>query len=166
VGKVKSKKKAFADDAAPLKEAPPRRIAHESPVQRLRRHEHIDIWEHTAADEIVAAYQLSIGLPVSRDADLGIPRGDLNPNGADAAAARRSDILVTYQKWRAELAGTAWLSVAMDVLFAERQLHDIDAARQQRKGTARGVFIAAIRHFAAMRGNIPPNARDWKLTVK
>lgn len=140
------------------------RVAHESPLARLKRMGALNVWELTAADEIIAAFALSIGSPVSRDADLGIPTV-ARPDAADQSMAKRCDVLATYQKWRQELTGTVWLSVAVDVLLRERDPRDIDQVRQQRKGTAREVLMAAIRHFAALRGNLPRSARDWKLTI-
>jgi hypothetical protein len=133
----------------------------EAPLARLKRS--LSIYEHTAADEIVAAHHLAAGLPAPRDPDLGIPSSELRSDAADDMAARRSDLCRVYSQWTSDLQGTIYLAVATAVLFVEHDPRRIDELRSQRKGTAKAQLIAAIRHFAALRGNVPAGIRDWKL---
>lgn len=160
VAKKKKPKKAFAGEAR----IEALKATQESPLQRLRSREHIDVWEHTAADEIIAAHQMVNGMPVARDSDLGMPQG-MRHGLADNEAAKRIDIVDTYQVWRKDLAGTPMLAVTMKVLFSEVDPRYFDNLHRWRKGTARGHLIAALRHYAALRGNVPRGVRDWKLTV-
>lgn len=140
-------------------------VASASPVQKLLRKELIDVFEHTAADEILAAYCITVGAPVRRDADLGLPQHGMRPGLADHSAAKRIDIVDTYHRWRAELAGKPQLAVAMAALLQEQDPRHLDASHGWRKGTARLHLIAALRHYAALRGNTPKGADGWKMPV-
>ncbi len=162
MAKPKSKKpksKAFAGAAAPLKT--PTRVAHESPLARLKRLHQVTIHEHTAADEIIAAYQLSVGLPVARDADLGIPT-NLSPTAADSGAARRSDILVAYTTWRADLAKELPGLVTTWTLLDELSFRDIERRAGLRNGSGLSFLLQGLRHYAALRGNVPRGVTGWK----
>lgn len=125
----------------------------------------MDIYHLTAADEILAAFKMSVGLPVQRDPDLNIPV----PTRADAAddrAAHRSDLTHTYPAWRRDLVDTIPLRVADAVLFRERSLTDLDRLNRWRKGTARKHLDTALKHFAALRGNVPRGmAKEWRYSV-
>lgn len=162
VGKAKPKKKAFAGAAAPLKEAPPRRVAHESPLARLKRTGALNVWELTAADEIIAAFALSTGSPVSRDADLGIPRGDPRPDAADSGAARRSDLSVSYATWCADLGRETAGLVTVWTLLDELPLRECERRAGLRNGTGLACLLVGLRHYAALRGNVPRSAAGWK----
>jgi hypothetical protein len=121
----------------------------------------LDVYEFTAADEIMAGFQMSRGLPVTRDPCLGLPVPDFRFDAADERAAKQSDLLDLYGRWRTDLHGTDVLAIADAVIIAEQSLTDIDADRRQRKGTARQVLGQALRHFAWLRS--PKNApKDWK----
>lgn len=135
----------------------------EAPIARLVRNEQLDIYEHTAADEIVAAHGMSIGEQVARDPDLGIP-SDPQPHAADNAAAHRVDILAKFGQWKRDLRSTVPGRVALGVLFDETQLRLFDSREHWRKGTAREHLRVALRHFAALRGNVPKGARGWKFS--
>lgn len=132
-----------------------------SPLSRLRNS--LDVYEFTAADEIIAGFQMSQGLPVARDESLGLPSGDFRFDSADDHAAKQSDLIETYGQWRADLHGTDELAIADAVIIAERALADLDASRHQRKGTARELLGRALRHFAWLRA--PKRApRDWEFS--
>jgi hypothetical protein len=135
----------------------------ESPLQVLKRRGALSVYELQAADEILAAHAMESGSPVARDPDLGITL-DLRPDAADDQAARRSDLLRVYTKWRAELAGRVEQGVVRYVLFSELTLRQVDEKFGQRHGTAKRHLLAGLRHFAALRGNVPRGARGWKLT--
>lgn len=135
----------------------------ESPLARLKRRGTLNVFELTAADEILHAYNLSIGAPSTRDPDLGIPRGEARPDSATAAAATRIDVITTLQRWRKDLTGKLPGIITAAALFAERDLRALDAMHHWRKGTAQRYLLAGIRHFAALRGNTPRSARNWKL---
>ncbi len=139
-----------------------RRINLTSPLARLVKSHALDIYEHTAADEIIAADHMSHGLPVSRDMDLDIPMAPMRFDAADDHQARRVDIARIYPAWRQDLASTYALAVTDTVLFSEISLTAIDEHQHWRRGTARMHLKVALRHFAALRGNVPRDARDWK----
>lgn len=151
---TKKEKKAAA--------GPSRRYITDSPLSRLISNGVLNIYEHTAADEIIAAYRMGAGLPVSRDPLLDIPRPIMQFDAADERAAKRSDLSKAFPTWKLSLQGTPELMVAMAVLITEQDPRDIDARLHQRRGTARTHLISALRHFAAIRGNVPRGARDWK----
>lgn len=138
--------------AAPLQRMPV------SPLARLKPY--MDIFQHTAADEILAASSMAAGLPVTRDPDLDIPL-PARPDGADGHAAGRMDLTRVAVQWRRDLADTVALRIADAVLFHERPLVDLDATNRWRKGTARDHLAIALKHFAALRGNVPNGAR-WR----
>lgn len=142
--------------------APPRHVT-ASPLDTLKRRGVLNIWEHTAADEIIAAHQIASGNPVRRDPDLGIVPGPARSDAADAAAARRCDILVTFATWKADLSRSWYYAVCMRVLIDEHNLSSVDTWGGWRKGTAKGYLLTGLRHFAALRGNVPPRASDWKV---
>lgn len=131
-----------------------------SPLSRLKNS--LDIYEFTAADEIIAAFRMANGLPVSRDPDLDIPISPLRFGAADEHAAKVTDLVRIYLSWRRDLAGTAALSVVDAVLMTETPLSELDARAKARKGTAREHLATALKHFAALRGNVPRGARNWK----
>jgi hypothetical protein len=136
----------------------------EAPLARLVRLEQLSVYEHTAADEIVAAYRMSCGLPVTRDDTLGI-RLDMRPDAADDGAARRADLTTKYRQWCADLAGTPTLMVVMEVLFRERGLREMETANRWRNGKAKTFLLKGLRHFAALRGNAPRGAKGWKIVA-
>ena len=130
-----------------------------SPLSRLKSS--LDVYEFTAADEIMAGFQMSRGLPVTRDPNLGLPTPDFRFDAADERAAKQSDLIDLYGRWRSDLHGSDALAIADAVIISERALADIDANRHQRKGTARQLLGQALRHFAWLRS--PKNApRDWR----
>lgn len=139
----------------------------ESPLARLIRKKVLSIYEHTAADEIIAAYQMSQGLAVSRDASLGIPSSNPRPDAADDSAARRSDVLAKYHVWRADLlsSGVPAYTAVTSVLFHEESMRQIERTQGWRNGTATGHLLVGLRHFAALRGNVPRDARGWKISM-
>lgn len=153
-GKLKPRK----PKAAPA----PTRHRSASPLETLVKRGVLNIHEHTAADEIIASYQMAAGRPVTRDPDLGIVPSPARPDGADGAAARRCDILVTYGRWKADLAREWPFVVTIRVLLEEQTLSDVDTWGGWRKGTARDHLLAGLRHFAALRGNTPRGVRGWK----
>lgn len=136
----------------------------ESPISRLKRH--LDIWTFTAADDILAAYRASAGILSARDPDMDVPPPPPRPDAADDFAAHQSDLMRCYQQWRTDLAGTKGLLVTQQVLFMERSLRAIDTAQRTRKDTAVKFLIVTLRHFAALRGNVPRGAGSWRLTLK
>jgi hypothetical protein len=141
-----------------IKRVPPSLRLSASPLSRLKSY--MDIYQLTAADEILAAFKMSVGLPVQRDPDLDIPL-PTRTDAADEHAAHRSDLVHTYPAWRRDLVDTVVLRVADAVLFHETALCDIDATNRWRKGTAREHLAVALKHFAALRGNCPRGAH-WR----
>lgn len=139
-----------------------KRLPH-SPLSRLKAG--MDVYEFTAADELLAAFRMANGLPVARDPDLDIPMA-LRFDAADEHQAKRNDLVRVYETWRRDLAGTQPLRIVDAVLFAEIPLCDIDANQRWRKGTAREHLTTALRHFAALRGNTPRGVRGWKYERK
>ena len=133
-----------------------------SPLSRMK----LDLYQHTAADEILTAFRMANGLPVSRDPDLGIPARDPQFDDADEHMVRQSDLVRVYTAWRHDLRGTDALRVVDAVMFAEVPLLEIDATRVQRKGTAREHLAVGLKHFSALRGNVPAGVRDWKYEAK
>jgi hypothetical protein len=131
----------------------------------MKRRGSLNVWELTAADELLHAYHISVGAPAPRDSDLGIPKGESRPGAADDLAARRVDLLVTYQKWRAQLADSVVLASVRAVLFHDESLSRLDRTKRWRNGTAKQNLLAGLRHFAALRGNTPRAARGWKMAV-
>ncbi len=135
-----------------------------SPLLRLKST--LDVYEFTAADEIMAAHAMSIGQAVARDPSLGLPASTPRSDAADNAAAHRVDLLAKYREWCADLRGTTPFAVACDTLINETALRQIDADRRWRNGTARTHLLTALRHFAALRGNVPNGARNWKIATR
>lgn len=132
-----------------------------SPLARL--HRTLDIYELTAADEIIAAFRMINGQPVTRDPTLGIPVGDIRPDAADDHAAFRSDLVTAYPSWRKDLGESLALTIAEATLIEERSLTALDALYGWRKGTARKHLATALRHFAYLRRNTPRGAgREWR----
>lgn len=131
-----------------------------SPLSRLKNS--LNVYEFTAADEIIAAFRMANGLPVSRDPDLDIPVAPLRFDAADEHAAKVTDLVRIYLGWRRDLAGTDALTVVDAVLMTETPLSELDARAKARKGTAREHLATALKHFAALRGNVPRGARNWK----
>lgn len=148
--------------AAPPAAAPTPRVRRLTPVQRLARRGVLNIYEHTAADEILHAYHVSVGVGGERDDALGLPRSAPRAGGAEHVAAWRIDLLRVFHQWKAELRGRAEFDAAIAVLIEERPLRDLDAAAGTRKGTSKERMLAALRHFAALRGNTPRGVR-WRL---
>lgn len=128
----------------------------------MKRKGALSVHELTAADELIAAFHVVAGQPVARDCDLGI-RHEARPGAADEAAARRSDMVMKFRQWRNDLHETLPLRIAQDVLFAETEPRESDRKNRWRKGTSEQYVITAVRHFAALRGNTPRGAHDWKV---
>jgi hypothetical protein len=142
-----------------IKRAPLHRLA-AAPLARLRAF--MDVYQFTAADEILAAFRMQSGLPVVRDPDLDIPLSPARPDAADDHAARRTDLTGVQRQWRDDLRDSVPLRVADAVLFRETPLSALDVANRWRKGTARAHLEIALKHFAALRGNCPRGTRrEW-----
>lgn len=152
--------------AVPATESPQCVRVMESPLARLKRRGALNVWELTAADEIIAAYHMAAGAPVVRDADLGVPSASLRPGAADEQAARRSDLSRVFAQWQRELNGTAARAAVLGILVRETPLREIERRHAWRNGTATRYLIAGLRAFAALRGNTPRWARDWKWAGK
>lgn len=135
------------------------RIAHLTPIQRLARRGELNVYEQTAADEILHAYHVSIGVARSRDHSLGLPSTGLRAGAAEKEAAYRLDLVRTYARWKDELRGRPEFDAAVAVLIEERSLRDLTG-----KNAAKERLIAGLRHWAAMRGNTPRGCgREWKI---
>lgn len=138
----------------------------ESPLSRMKRYGSINVYELTAADELLAAFHMTIGTPVSRDTDLGIPATERRSDSADNTAAHRLDMVAKYRQWELDVAKhsrPARVAVRA-ILFGETPMRQVERVEGWRNGTARTHFIAGLRHFAALRGNTPRGARGWKIT--
>lgn len=136
-------------------------VLKESPVERMGRLGRLNVWEMTAADDLVRAFRTSAGLGASRDPLLG--SGDGPRFGmADAAAVGRIDAIEQYRRWRRDLSGSGPLVAAVSILFDENTLRETEDTYHWRHGHGGQLLIAALRHFAALRGNTPRGARDWK----
>jgi hypothetical protein len=134
----------------------------DAPITLLRAE--LNIWEMTAAEDLLAAYRKSFGVSAARESDYEAPLGEMRFDAADDHAAHQSDLAKAYQAWRMDLASSRPFAVAKDVLFAEKSLAAVDKANRWRKGTARQCLGTALRHFAALRGNTPRGSHDWKFT--
>lgn len=138
----------------------------DSPVARLKARGLLNVWELTAADDILAAYRMAAGMPASRDPDLGMPPAEPRSDAADDRAARRSDVARIYTQWRSDLRGTLALLVTQAVVIGELPLRAWERNMRVRNGTARAHLLTGLRHFAALRGNTPRWARDWKMAPR
>lgn len=127
-----------------------------SPVTRLRRR--VNAQELAAADAIVNAYQASGGV---RSSALGMARAGFNGDAAQAMAAGRADALRRFSKWQADLRGTPAYDAAVSVLFHERTLRDTERLWHWRNGSCMQHLAVALRHYAALAGNLPRGARGW-----
>lgn len=144
----------------------PRKRLSESPIQRMKHRRSLNVYELTAADEILAAYQMTIGVPVTRDPDLGIPPCEPRADAADESAAKRVDLVRVYARWRMDVMATQALLVTQSVVIGQLPLRDVERECKLRNGQAREHLLTGLRHFAALRGNTPRGARDWKLKPK
>ena len=133
------------------------RIAHLTPIQRLARRGELNVYEQTAADEIVHAYHTSLGVAGSRDQALGLPSCGVRHGAADTDAAYRLDLVRTFSRWKDELRGRPEFDAAVAVLIEERSLRTLKG-----RDAAKDRVIAALRHFAALRGNTPRGVR-WRI---
>lgn len=121
----------------------------------------MDVWEYTAAYEIVRANQMLNGIRSTSEDDFENPLKAIKIDVADSTAAQRVDLTRTWATWRNDLAGTTALAITEAVMLQERTLSDIDATQRWRKGTAREHLAVGLKHFAALRGNVPRGAHDW-----
>lgn len=145
------------------KDKPKRKVViRQSPVERMQRLGRLNVWELTAADDLVRAFRSSIGAGSSRDPLLGVSNNP-RPDSADAAIVGRMDAIEHYREWRRDLDGSEQLAAAVAILFDENTLRETERAMHLRNGHAGKLLIAALRHFAALRGNTPRGARDWKI---
>jgi hypothetical protein len=133
----------------------------EPPYAKIKRSGTLNVYEETAADDLLAAYHFSMGTPVQRDSEPDMPTGPRRPDTADYIAAHASDLVKAYQSWRADLCDTIPLRIVKAVLFAETPLSELDASGHWRAGTAKIHFVAGIRHFAMLRGSVPRGAHAW-----
>lgn len=136
----------------------------EAPLERLKRRGKLNVWELTAADEIVHAHAISSGVANVRDADLGIGGGVTRPDGAELEAVRRIDTIDKLREWERELKRTDAYIAVTTILFDERSMRDAERENRWRNGTAFGHLRAGLRHFAALRGNVP-RGEKWRLPV-
>lgn len=141
----------------------PRRHARITPFQRLVRRGLVNVYEQTAADEILFAFAVSQGHGGQRDPALGLPTRVPYSGSADREAAWRIDLTKALHRWQRDLKGRPELACAEAVLLHERSLRDLDEAQAVRKGTSKEQMLAAVRHFAALRGNTPKGARGWRI---
>jgi hypothetical protein len=136
----------------------------EAPIHRIVRTEKLDIWESTAAVDILFANRQVTGLPALGDIEMDM-RLPTVFDAADIRASNQSDRSRIYSKWRTDMRDTVALRVTDAVMFSEHALTTIDAANRWPRGTALGHLTIALRHFAALRGNTPPGAaRAWRYT--
>lgn len=131
----------------------------EVPLTRLKRTNRLNVWELTAADEILHAYGLSAGQTSGRDPDLGFGGGTVRADAADTAAVSRIDTLDKFREWRTDLKQTEAMAAVVAVLLDEKSLRTVEKENRWRNGTAFGHFQAGLRHFAALRGNVPRGER-------
>lgn len=135
----------------------------EAPIVRIVKAEKLNVWESTAAVDILLANRQSAGLP-ALDIELDM-RPQIEFDAADARASKQSDLNRAYSKWRTDLRDSVALRVADAVMFTELPLTTIDAQNKWDRGTALEHLMAALRHFAVLRGNVPRGAaRDWRYT--
>lgn len=137
---------------------------YEAPLTKLKRLEELEVREEQAADEIVTAYHLTIGVNIVHNPDLGIRR-ELYGDEADESATKRIDLLDHYARWRRELVNTPALAAAVALLLDERHFRETERANQWRSGSSKKHLIAALRHFASIRGNTPRGARGWRMAL-
>lgn len=167
ISAVRARKKQPKRSTAPSAKSPaPPRVRRVTPLSRLIKRGDLNIYEHTAADEILHAYHVSIGVGGTvRDESLGLPRGVPTHDGADKEAAWRLDLCRTFRRWKSELRGRPEFGAAVGLIIEERTLRNLDSTAQARKGTSKQLLLAALRHFAALRGNTPRGVR-WKIPAR
>lgn len=136
----------------------------EPPYAKIKRSGTLNVYEETAADEILAAYHIAMGAPVQRDPDLDVPSAPRRPDTADYIAAHASDLVKAYQTWRADLVDTLPFKIVKAVMFAETPLSELDAKGHWRAGTAKIHFVAGIRHFAMLRAPRGSMPAEWRYT--
>jgi hypothetical protein len=134
----------------------------EAPLDRLIRSGKLNVWERTAADEIMHAHAISSGIANVRDADLGIGAGATRPDGAELEAVRRIDTLDKLREWEREIKRTDAYIAVTTILFEEHSFRDAERQNRWRNGTAFGHLRDGLRHFAALRGNVP-RGEKWRL---
>lgn len=118
-----------------------------TPIARLIHAGKLSRPELSAAEDIVRAYEIQVGIS-ARDAT---PGNGPAAGAADAGEARRLDLLQDYMRWRRELDGTPELTAAIAMLLDERSARDVDIEAGRAQGTAVKLFVRALRHMATIR---------------
>lgn len=136
------------------------RRRNESPLARLKRTNRLNVWEESAADEIVRAHTIRQGASTERN---GTDWWDTT-SSPDAGAVHRIDAVDKYRDWLSDLRMTEVLYVCRDVLIEEMSLRALDRSNRWPDGTAYGHLLAGLRHFAALRGNTPRGVK-WRYTA-
>lgn len=134
----------------------------EAPLLRLKLSRRLNINEYTAADEILHAHAISQGISNVRDPDLGFGGGTIRTDAADAEAAHRIDTLDKFKEWRDELKQTDAYNAVMDIIIGEQSFTKAERKNRWRHGTAFHHLRDGLRHFAALRGNVP-RGENWRL---
>ena len=132
----------------------------EAPITRLRRKEKLNIWEDTAADELMNAYCIVQGVDYIRNPELGITESN-RAGAANAEEVRRIDSIDKLREWQADLKQTSPMIAVTAILFGERSFGSVERENRWRRGEAFGYFRAGLRHFAALRGNTP-RGEKWR----
>jgi hypothetical protein len=147
-----------------IKRVPKRNYTPESPIVRIVSAKKLDVWEATAAMDVLIANRRVNGLSSSADIELDIRE----PTEFDAVENRvvtSMDLTSVYSQWRKDLRDTVALRVADLIMFKEQPLTTVDEANRWPRGTALEHLTIALRHFAVLRGNAPPGfTRKWRWT--
>lgn len=136
----------------------------EPPINKIKRAGTLSLWEETAADELMDAYAYTMGAHIRRDPSTAV-KTNKQFGAQEDFAATQSDLSRAYQRWRADLADTREIAIAVAVLFADVSLTSLDRKYRKRSGYSAEHLVRALRHFAAIRGNTPRGAHTWKLTL-
>lgn len=134
-----------------------------SPIERLKKHKKLSGNEEAAATDLLFAYAIESGDPPVRKDDLGT-KIDNDSNTEEVVAARRIDTFDKFREWRADLKHTNAYRVVTAVLFQEQPIADVARENCWGYGTTLKHFYAGLRHFAALRGNVPRGLK-WRLPV-
>lgn len=133
-----------------------------SPLEHLKRKRKLNSNEEAAADDLLFAHAIESGDPPVRKDDLGTKIDNERFDSEEADMVRHIDTFDKYREWRADLKQTEAYRVVISVLFDERPIADVARENRWGYGTTLKHFYAGLRHFAALRGNVP-RGEKWRL---
>lgn len=131
-----------------------------APIERLRSK--LNANEEAAADDLLFAHAIESGDPPVRKDDLGTKIDNERFDSEEANIVRHIDTFDKFREWRADLKHTSAYRVVTAVLFDEQPIADVARENCWGYGTTLKHFYAGLRHFAALRGNVP-RGEKWRL---